>query len=82
MPTKMKYLASLAQEIDKFTFEVEEEAKQLIEKDLVDLRLTKKGVMDQARGQIFDHREALKEVKTQLDEQLAKLSNTVNPTST
>jgi hypothetical protein len=72
---KLSYLASLAQEIDKFAHETEEEAKQLIDKDLTDLRIKKKMVMDQARGALADHREAITNLAVELDKIGASLSN-------
>lgn len=76
---ELSYLASLAEEIEKFTHETELEAKELVDKDMASLRDQKNQVMTQARAAIDTRKRTIQGLAAQLDKVSASISNTVKP---
>ena len=77
---KLKYLASLATEIDKFVFETESEAQKLIEEELGSLRRQRSMVMDQARKTLESHKADITNLAVELDTAAGALGDNSIPT--
>jgi hypothetical protein len=83
MASEFPFLESLAEEIQKVHFETEEQAKQIIGKDLAQLRAQKDEAFSLARMRIAKHKEAITNMGNGLTKVIGKLSNsgeTQNPT--
>jgi len=65
---KMPFLSSLAGEIDKLVFETEEEAKQIVQRDLVEARGKKDEVMTLARARLSEHRGIVSDLNEKLND--------------
>ena len=83
MPSDFPFLDALADEIHKIHFETEEQAKQLINRDIAELRMRKDEAFSLARGRIASHTEAVTNMGKSLNRVIDKLSNSgdkINPT--
>lgn len=67
MPRKFTYLSALASEIDKLEHSIEEEARQIVQKDLALVNEKKTVVFDKARQRIEDSHQAVHELNSNLD---------------
>jgi hypothetical protein len=83
MASDFPFLDSLADEIAKVRFETEEQARTMVQKDLVELRAKKDEAFTLAKTRIAAHGAAIEGMKTGLNKVIDKLSNsgeTQNPT--
>ena len=67
MPAKFPFLNALAGEIDKLGFEIEEEAKSIVQKDIAEVRVRKDETFAKARQHVADRRNAVQGVGEMLD---------------
>ena len=67
MPRPFTFLNALAGEIDKLSFEIEEEAKDIVTKELEAVRERKKVVFDKARDHVAANRLAVEGLHQNLE---------------
>lgn len=75
MPSDFPFLDSLADEINKVHFETEEQAKQMISRDLTELRARKDEAFGLAKSRIARHKEAIEGMSRGINTIIDKLSN-------
>jgi hypothetical protein len=76
---KMKYLASLSEEIEKFTFETETQAQAMIDNDLTGLRTQRDMVIENAKKALAERKATLVELQVELDKAAGAGDNSTKP---
>ena len=70
---KFPFLESLSTEIDKLGFEIEEEAKSIVQKDIAEVRTYKTQVFSEVRTAVASNRAAIDDMKTSLEKVLSAI---------
>jgi hypothetical protein len=75
-------LEALTDELDKFIFDTELQAKEIIEKDIGELVRTRNMVMENAKKTIDGHKETVIGIQSKLDAAATRIANSLKKPGT